>query len=177
LSDGKYVSGERSLLELDGPNAQTKSWGTPASNCVCGRPYVVIRLLNGHSFLWFRYRPRECRWRNRRGELFTVLAVRLKAINPNEPAHAFDGFWTSPAQNQAEKKREGAGPGKANSAVSEHFFSILSARFPHAPLGINPVFLRPTALRDFFPQQWNLANSRRAVCNPSPYDTSPDGSV
>ena len=148
LSDGKYVLANEAYL----------NWMGYAQNEVLGHTCLELgmwqnpadrdSLLNDiHAF--GSIRQRECRWRNRRGELFTIL-LSAETIMLNDIPHMLLMALDITRRKQAEEEMQKAlGREKELSELKSNFVSMVSHEF-RTPLGI--IQSSAELLRDFHEQ-------------------------
>jgi PAS domain S-box-containing protein len=145
LSDGKYVLANEAYL----------NWMGYAQNEVLGHSCLELgmwqnpadrdSLLNDINASG-SIRERECRWRNRRGELFTIL-LSAEAIMLNDIPHMLLMALDITRRKQAEEEMQKAlGREKELSELKSNFVSMVSHEF-RTPLGI--IQSSSELLRDF----------------------------
>ena len=145
LSDGKYVLANEAYL----------NWMGYAQNEVLGHTCLELGmwqnpadrdlLLNDIHALG-SIRERECRWRNRRGELFTIL-LSAETIMLNDIPHMLLMALDITRRKQAEEEMQRAlGREKELSQLKSNFVSMVSHEF-RTPLGI--IQSSAELLRDF----------------------------
>jgi PAS domain S-box-containing protein len=145
LSDGKYV-----LM-----NEAYSSWMGCAQSEILGHTCLELgmwdnpadrdSLLNDIHVLG-SIRQRECRWRNRRGELFTVL-LSAETITLNKTPHMLLMALDITTRKQAEEEMQKAlGREKELGQLKSNFVSMVSHEF-RTPLGI--IQSSGELLRDF----------------------------
>jgi PAS domain S-box-containing protein len=145
LSDGKYVLANEAYL----------NWMGYAQNEVLGHSCLELgmwqnpadrdSLLNDINASG-SIRERECRWRNRRGELFTIL-LSAETIMLNDIPHMLLMALDITRRKQAEEEMQKAlGREKELSELKSNFVSMVSHEF-RTPLGI--IQSSSELLRDF----------------------------
>jgi PAS domain S-box-containing protein len=145
LSDGKYVLANEAYL----------NWMGYAQNEVLGHSCLELgmwqnpadrdSLLNDINASG-SIRERECRWRNRRGELFTIL-LSAETIMLNDIPHMLLMALDITRRKQAEEEMQKAlGREKELSELKSNFVSMVSHEF-RTPLGI--IQSSAELLRDF----------------------------
>jgi len=145
LSDGKYVLANEAYL----------NWMGYAQNEVLGHSCLELRMWQNpadrDSLLndiraFGSIRQRECRWRNRRGEQFTIL-LSAETIMLNDIPHMLLMALDITRRKQAEEEMQKAlGREKELSELKSNFVSMVSHEF-RTPLGI--IQSSAELLRDF----------------------------
>jgi PAS domain S-box-containing protein len=145
LSDGKYVLANEAYL----------NWMGYAQEEVLGHSCLELRmwenppdrdsLLNDIA-TFGSIRQRECRWRNRRGELFTIL-LSAETIQLNDTPHMLLMALDITRRKEAEEEMQKAlGRERELSQLKSNFVSMVSHEF-RTPLGI--IQSSAELLRDF----------------------------
>jgi len=145
LSDGKYVLANEAYLNWMG-YAQTEVLGHTCLELGMWQDPADRDSLLHDIGAFGSIRDRECRWRNRRGELFTIL-LSAETIMLNDIPHMLLMALDITRRKQAEEEMQKAlGREKELSELKSNFVSMVSHEF-RTPLGI--IQSSAELLRDF----------------------------
>jgi len=145
LSDGKYVLANEAYLNWMG-YAQNEVLGHTCLELGMWQNPADRDLLLNDIRAFGSIRERECRWRNRRGELFTIL-FSAETITLNDIPHMLLMALDISRRKQAEEEMQKAlGREKDLSELKSNFVSMVSHEF-RTPLGI--IQSSAELLRDF----------------------------